>query len=140
MKLTNSPNRFFFYLATMLLGLVFIPNLLNAATVRITPGTNIQNVINSNPAGTTYILASGYHRATFTNVNQIHIAPKAGDIFEGETGTVLSGAMLLTQFTRSGNLWYASGLSVHQGTAYGTGPETPRVPRTCSSMTIASHG
>src|SRR3990172_2006229 len=112
----------------MLLGLVIIPNILNAATVRITPGANIQNAINSNPAGTTYILASGVHRATFTNVNQIHIAPKAGDIFEGETGAVLSGAMLLTQFTRSGNNWYASGLSIHQGTAYGTGPATATRP------------
>ena len=128
MKFTNDLNRFFFYLATMLLGLVIIPNILNAATVRITPGANIQNVINSNSSGSTYILAAGVHRATFTRVDQVHIAPKTGDIIEGEAGAVLSGAMLLTSFSRSGSYWYASGLSVHQGRPYGTGTEAGTRP------------
>ena len=96
--------------------------------VAIAPGTNIQSVINANPAGTSYFLRAGYHRTNFTGVNQVHIAPKAGDTFEGETGAVLSGAMLLTQFTHSGSSWYAAGLSVHQGTSYGTGPETATRP------------
>ena len=126
MKFTNFLNRF--YLATMLLGLVIIPNILNAATVRITPGTNIQNVINSNSSGSTYILAAGVHRATFTRVDQVHIAPKTGDIIQGETGAVLSGAKLLTSFSRSGSYWYASGLSVYQGRPYGTGTEAAKRP------------
>ena len=104
------------------------PGSVPAGMVAIAPGTNIQSVINANPAGTSYFLRAGYHRANFTSANQIHIAPKNGDTFEGETGAVLSGAMLLTQFTHSGSSWYAAGLSVHQGTSYGTGPETATRP------------
>lgn len=68
--------------------------------VVIAPGTNIQNVIDEHPAGTTYYLLAGVHRMqTFS--------PDSGDTLLGEEGAVLSGARRLTEFVRDGDLWYA---------------------------------
>jgi parallel beta-helix repeat protein len=73
-----------------------------AAAVDIYPGQNIQQVVNSYPWGTTFVLKSGVHRMQT-------ITPRTGDRFYGEWGSVLSGARQLTSFSRSGAYWYASG-------------------------------
>jgi parallel beta-helix repeat protein len=52
--------------------------------VAISPGQNIQAVVNANPAGTTYLLKAGIHV-------QQSVIPKSGDRFIGEPGTVLDG-------------------------------------------------
>jgi len=70
--------------------------------VDIYPGTSIQSVVNSNSAGTTYVLKSGVHRLQT-------IVPKTGDVYQGESGTILSGAQQLATFSRSGSYWVASG-------------------------------
>lgn len=70
--------------------------------VVIAPGDNIQRIVNSNPAGTTYLLQTGYHRENI-------IIPKDGDTFIGEDGAIISGARVLTDFQRSGEYWVMYG-------------------------------
>src|SRR4029077_17321649 len=70
--------------------------------VDIYPGTNIQSVVNANPAGTVYTLKSGVHRLQT-------ILPKSGDVYQGEQGTIMSGATLLTSFSQQGSWWVATG-------------------------------
>jgi hypothetical protein len=66
------------------------------------PGEDIQARVNASPPGSAFLLKSGVHRLQT-------ISPLAGDTFTGEAGTVLSGATLLTDLTRSGSYWVASG-------------------------------
>lgn len=68
----------------------------------IYPGYDIQLTVNKYPAGTAFTLKAGVHRMQ-------SVVPKAGNTFTGESGTILSGARLLTSFSRSGSSWVASG-------------------------------
>lgn len=68
----------------------------------IYPGQGIQAKVNSYPGGTTFYLKPGVHRLQ-------SIVPKSGNKFIGEAGAILSGARLLTTFTKSGSYWIASG-------------------------------
>lgn len=70
--------------------------------VHIAPGTDIQTVVNGNPAGTVYCLQAGTHRLQ-------SIIPKAGDQFWGEFGAVLSGARLLTGWVFDGTNYFVTG-------------------------------
>jgi hypothetical protein len=56
----------------------------SAVSVRVTPGQNVQNVVNANPAGTAYCFAAG------TYVRQ-SVVPKTGDTYTGSIGTVFDG-------------------------------------------------
>ena len=67
----------------------------------IYPGQDIQAKVASYPGGTSFTLKAGVHRLQ-------SIAPKSGNRFVGEPGAILSGARLLTSFTRSGGYWMAS--------------------------------
>jgi hypothetical protein len=75
--------------------------------VAISPGQNIQSVVDSHPAGTTFLLKAGVHR------NQT-ITPRTGDSFVGEISgstrmTILSGARVLSGWVLDGTRWYVSG-------------------------------
>jgi parallel beta-helix repeat protein len=88
------------------------PALATAPTgTTISPGQSIQAAVNAYPGGTTFTLKAGVHRLQ-------SIQPKAGDTFVGATGAILSGARLLTSFTRSGSYYVASG-QTQQGVADG---------------------
>jgi parallel beta-helix repeat protein len=87
----------------------------------IYPGQSIQAKVNAYPGGTTFTLKAGIHR-------QQSIAPKTGNVFIGESGAVLSGARLLTAFTRQGGYWVASG-QTQQGERRGVGNCAPAYPR-----------
>ncbi|MDH3306778.1 MAG: right-handed parallel beta-helix repeat-containing protein [Acidimicrobiia bacterium] len=78
------------------------------AGVRIEVGQNFQATIDSNPAGTTYIIASGTHRLQTAT-------PKDGDQFIGEPGATLSGARVLTEFTKVNGTWVAYGQTQEAG-------------------------
>jgi len=52
--------------------------------IPLAAGANIQNAVNSKPAGTTFCLAAG----TYTNQR---VTPKSGDSFMGAVGTILDG-------------------------------------------------
>jgi hypothetical protein len=72
-----------------------------AAGVIINPGDDIQSIVDASPAGTTYKFRAGIYR-------EISVRPKPGDIYEGEPGTILSGARLLTGWVADGAGWYVA--------------------------------
>ena len=101
-----SRNRRTLMVAWLVAGLpaLLAASLVETPIVDIDPGRQIQEVVNSHPAGTTFRLKSGVHRMQT-------IYPRDGDVFMGESGTVLSGARRLTNFVPSGRLWVATGQS-----------------------------
>lgn len=52
--------------------------------ISVSPGTDIQRLVNSNPPGSTFVLKTGIHR------NQ-RVVPKDGNTFVGEPGTIMDG-------------------------------------------------
>ncbi len=73
-------------------------------TVIINPGDSIQKAVDTYPEGTTFTIKTGVYR-----LQQVH--PKNGNTFIGEPGAIMSGAKLLSSFTREGNYWVADGQS-----------------------------
>jgi parallel beta-helix repeat protein len=66
-----------------------------AVTVTLSPITDIQTAVNSNPPGTAFLLLHGVYRAMSVT------APKNGDSFIGQSGAVLDGAKLLSGWSRA---------------------------------------
>lgn len=77
----------------------------------ISPGEDIQAAVDAHPDGTSFILRAGIHRMQ-------QVKPRAGNTFTGEAGAVMSGARLLTSFTREGSYWVATG-QTQQGMVHG---------------------
>lgn len=79
-----------------------------AGAVLISPGTDIQSVVDKHPAGTAFLLKAGVHRLQ-------SIVPKDNMSFYGEVDkdgrllTTINGANLITQFEREGELWVIAG-------------------------------
>jgi parallel beta-helix repeat protein len=71
--------------------------------VKLSPGTEVATVVAGHQPGTTYCFAPGLYRLTQT------IVPKDGDRFIGASGTILSGAKVIANWTKEGNLWVATG-------------------------------
>jgi parallel beta-helix repeat protein len=72
------------------------------ASVEIYPGQDVQAIVAAAPAGARFLLKAGVHRLQ-------SITPQTGQTFVGEAGAVLSGARLLSGFSRAGNAWVVSG-------------------------------
>lgn len=79
----------------------------------ISPGESVQARINAMPAGTAFRLRAGTHRIT------AGLSPRDRNVFVGEAGAILSGARVLTSFSRVGSAWVASG-QTQQGSVYAT--------------------
>ncbi len=79
------------------------------ATVYV--GEDIQAASDANPPGTTITIARGIHRLQ-------QVVPKSGQTFVGQPGATLSGARLLTDFTRQGDAWVVDGQD-QQGQVHG---------------------
>lgn len=71
----------------------------NAIAVR--PGDDLQQIVESQPEGTTFAIKAGVHRLQ-------SVQPRDGDSFIGEPGAILNGAKLVTDFTREGEFWVAA--------------------------------
>jgi hypothetical protein len=81
---------------------MFVPSgILRAITVTVNPGDRLQALVDTNPAGTKFLITTGIHRLQ-------SVIPKSYNEFIGQPGAVLSGAMLLTSFSPTGNLWVAN--------------------------------
>jgi len=78
--------------------------LLPISFVDIGTGTDIQGVVDANPAGTTYRLATGTHRNR-------RVTPKDGDTFVGVSGTIMNGSTLLTSWVVDGSRWRHDGIN-----------------------------
>jgi parallel beta-helix repeat protein len=81
-------------------GAVQTANCWAAQTITVGVSDNLQTLVNNNPSSTTFSLAPGIHRLQ-------SVVPKAYDSFVGQTGAILSGAALLTNFSHSGSYWIA---------------------------------
>ncbi len=90
----------------ILLTLTSVLNCAQAAqtgqTVTIHPGDNVQSIVESHAAGTTYVFSAGMYR-------RVEIQPHDNDIFIATGRVILNGAEQLFNFSRSGNLWYVDG-------------------------------
>jgi hypothetical protein len=69
-------------------------------TISLKPGDNLAAIVDREPPETTFLLGAGIH-----NIQPVR--PKDGDSFQGEAGAILSGAHVLTGFSRSGQMWVA---------------------------------
>lgn len=76
--------------------------------IQVSPGQSIQAVVNAAAEGAVIVLKAGVHRLQT-------VTPKNRQTIAGEPGTVLSGARLLTSFSREGSAWVAFG-QTQQGT------------------------
>lgn len=85
-----------------------------AGAVILRLGDKFQQVVDSHPAGTTYLVAAGIHR-------EQQVVAKDGDTFIGEPGAILSGARDLTgaNWQRAAHGWYVDGQS-QEGFVHGT--------------------
>jgi parallel beta-helix repeat protein len=79
--------------------------------ITVTPTQSIQAAVSANPAGTTFLLQAGTYRMQA-------ISPKSNDTFIGQTGTVLSGAAVLSNWTQAGSTWSVGG-QTQNGAFYG---------------------
>jgi len=70
------------------------------ATVK--PGESMQKAIDNNPAGAKIVLKAGVHRVG-------SIVPKDGNTFVGESGAVMSGAVVVKGWTAKDGLWTVGG-------------------------------
>ena len=77
-----------------------------AGTVRVGVGDDLQQAVDDNPPGTTYLLAAGIHR-------EQQVVPNDGDRFAGEPGAILSGARDLSigvvDWVAEQGAWYVDG-------------------------------
>ena len=94
-------------------------------TIRIYPGQSLQAAITANPSGSTFILLAGTHRLSAA------VRPKSGITIVGQDGAVVSGARVLSRFSRLYGYWAATGQTQQNPTsAFGGSPVCqPAYPR-----------
>jgi Right handed beta helix region len=72
------------------------------SAIAVAPGASIQDAVDRAAEGTVFCLKNGTHRMQV-------VRPRQGQSFHGEGQTVLNGSRLITDFTREGRYWVASG-------------------------------
>ena len=73
----------------------------STGAVLVRPGENIQAVVAAHPPGTAFVITPGTYRLQ-------SVQPKDGDSFTGESGAILTGATILSSFSRQGRDWVIS--------------------------------
>jgi parallel beta-helix repeat protein len=66
-----------------------------AGSIAIQPGSNIQAIVDSKPAGSTFYILAGVYRGQT-------VKPRNGDVFLGQPGAILDGENRVEQAFRSG--------------------------------------
>jgi hypothetical protein len=79
-------------------------------TITVEPTDDLQTLVTEYPASTTFSLAPGTYRLQ-------SVVPQGGDSFVGQTGAIISGAALLTNFAQDGSYWTAE-VSVTEQASY----------------------
>lgn len=72
-------------------------------SIKLRPGRRLQAVINANPEGTSFCLGAGIYRV------KRPLLPKSGNVFVGRYGAVLNGSKRLSDWTKRGSYWVATG-------------------------------
>jgi parallel beta-helix repeat protein len=88
-----------------------------AQTVTLSPGNNIQQAVNNNPPGTTFILRAGVYREQNVTLS----TNNDGDSFIGDNGALMDGAKSLTNWTRvtiGGVSYWTTAGGTPQGSPY----------------------
>lgn len=81
------------------------PNIVVPQDAVLVPvGTDIPHLVAAGNGSTTYFLEPGIHRLLQP------IVPRNNDVFIGEPGAILSGAVILSPSGRDGDHWYVDGL------------------------------
>jgi parallel beta-helix repeat protein len=80
----------------------------------VAPGQDIQAQINALPTGGTLRLLAGTHRLPGP------LVPKSGITLTGDPGAIVSGARVLSGFTRSGSYWTVGGQTQENGPIMGS--------------------
>jgi len=75
-------------------------SVLRASSVAVYPSQDLASMVNSYPAGTTFLLQPGVFRMQYA-------IPKNYDSFIGQSGTILDGAEHLSSFSTDGSYWVA---------------------------------
>jgi hypothetical protein len=83
----------------------------NPAGVQLNPWDSIQGAVNANASGTTFILNPGIYRLQ-------SVVPKDGDVFSGQTGAILNGAILLSSWQQGTGMWIAQASGITQQASY----------------------
>jgi hypothetical protein len=81
------------------------------AGVQLSPADDIQTAVSANPSGTTFVLAAGIYRMQ-------SVVPKDGDVFSGQTGAVMDGAILIGSWQQDSAIWVAQVSSVVEQSSY----------------------
>ena len=76
----------------------FSPFMLQASEIPVYPWQDLESMVSSYPAGTTFVLQPGVFRMQYA-------IPKNYDSFIGESGAIMDGAEHLTSFDQSGSYW-----------------------------------
>lgn len=71
--------------------------------VGVNPGDDLRALIKRHRGGTTFCVLSGVHRLATP------LVPKRRQVFIGETGSILSGAVVLSDWKPNGKYWVISG-------------------------------
>ena len=72
-------------------------------SVKLRPGRRLQAVINAHPEGTSFCLGAGTYRL------KRPLLPKSGNRFVGRYGAVLRGSKTVSEWTKRGANWVATG-------------------------------
>jgi hypothetical protein len=80
-------------------------------TISLSVGASLNDSAQKYPEGTVFLVKAGLHRLQ-------SVSPKARQVFTGENGAVMSGARLLTNWTRDAALW-VHGAQTQQGQVHG---------------------
>jgi hypothetical protein len=86
--------------------------------VTITKSTQVQEVIDSHPPGTTFCLMPGHYRL------EMPLVPRRGDVLIGHKGAVLSGSKVLSGWRLEGRVWRTNGHLPPEPNTHGTCDES----------------
>jgi hypothetical protein len=96
-------------MAASIAAAVFTSSAFAATThiVQLVPGENIQQAVNQQPAGTTFVMAAGVYRMQ-------SIQPKSNDVFNGQGVAILNGSELLSFVAdaSASGLWTAPAIAL----------------------------
>lgn len=74
-----------------------------SGSVRLRPGRRLQAAIDARPGGTAFCFTAGTYRLRRS------LLPKSHDVFVGQYGAVLKGSKRVTDWTKRGAYWVATG-------------------------------
>lgn len=97
------------------------PSAKPVGAITVPVGADLQSLVDSSPAGSTFWIEAGEHRMQ-------SVTPKDNDHFIGEQGAVLNGSMLITDFEHEGRNWVATG-QTQEGDRRGTEFAVPGAER-----------